>query len=93
VNLSISEKRREVRRPVAGTVRVRCSNPEPLEIRGQLIDVSPSGFRMAHDCLSLAPGQMVEYSRVEATGKAQVMWNRILEDRVETGFFVAGGGA
>jgi hypothetical protein len=93
VNLSILEKRREVRRPVAGTVRVRYYNPELLEIRGQLIDVSPSGFRMAHDCLSLAPGQMVEFSRVEAAGKAQVMWNRILEDRVETGFFVADGGA
>lgn len=92
MNLSIHEKRREVRRPVAGTVRVRCSNPEPLEIQGHLIDVSPSGFRMAHACLSLAPGQVVEFSRVEAAGRAQVMWNRILEDRVETGFFVVEAG-
>ena len=88
MNVSISEKRREVRHPAAGTVRVRYSNPELLEIRGRLIDISTSGFRMAHDCASLAAGEVVEFSHVEAAGKARVIWNRILEDRVETGFFV-----
>jgi hypothetical protein len=91
VNLAVREKRRETRRPATGSVRVRFANPEPQEIRGRLIDVSAGGFRMAHDCRSLATGQMVEFVHVEAAGKAQVMWNRILEDRVETGFFVTEG--
>ena len=88
MNLSISEKRREARRPAAGTVRLRYTNPEPLEVQGRLIDVSSSGFRMTHHHTSLAAGQVVEFAHREAGGKARVMWNRILEDRVETGFFV-----
>jgi hypothetical protein len=92
MSTSISEKRREVRRPAAGTVCVSCSNPQPLEIQGRLIDVSPSGFRMAHDCTSLAAGQVVEFTHPEATGRARVMWNRILADQVETGFFVPDAG-
>ena len=45
---------------------------------------------MAHGCTSLAAGQVVEFSHIEAAGKALVIWNRILVDRVETGFFVVG---
>lgn len=82
------EQRREVRRQAAGAVRVRFSNPQPMEIEGRLMDVSASGFRMAHSCPSITAGQVVEFSHFEATGEAQAMWNRIMEDRVETGFFV-----
>jgi len=47
------------------------------------MDVSPSGFRMAHDCASLRSGQLVEFAHPEAKGRARVMWNRILADGVE----------
>ena len=57
MNLSSGEKRREVRRPAASIVRVRYFNPQLLEIRGRLIDVSQSGFGMAHDVTSLTPGK------------------------------------
>jgi hypothetical protein len=82
------EKRRETRRAATGNVRVRFTNPEPLEIAGKLMDVSMSGFRMAHDFASLHSGQVVEFAHIEATGRAKVMWNRILAGGVETGFLV-----
>ncbi len=82
------EKRRETRRPASGTVRVKFTNPEPLEIDGKLMDVSPSGFRMAHGCVSLCSGQVVDFAHVEATGRARVIWNRILAGGVESGFLV-----
>lgn len=82
------EKRREARRSGSGTVRVTFTDPEPLEIDGRLMDVSISGFRMAHDCASLQSGQVVEFAHIEASGRARVMWNRILAGGVETGFLV-----
>ena len=80
------EQRREPRQPAEGPVLVRFADPQPLEILGQLVDVSPSGFRMAHANQSLQSGQMVEFSHSFAAGAARVMWNRILDQCVETGF-------
>ena len=87
-SLKIREQRREQRRLANGRVRVRCSDPRAMEIEGRLLDISPSGFRMIHTCVSLVAGQTVEFSHPEAEGHARVMWNRVLAERVETGFFV-----
>jgi hypothetical protein len=86
--MTMHEKRREARRAGSGKVRVKFTDPEPLEIDGQLMDVSISGFRMAHDCASLHSGQIVEFAHIEATGRARVMWNRIQSSGVETGFLL-----
>jgi hypothetical protein len=86
--VTMHEKRRETRRPLTGSVRVKFTNPEPFEIDGKLMDVSPSGFRMVHACASLCSGQLVEFAHIEAQGRAQVMWNRILAGGVESGFLV-----
>jgi hypothetical protein len=88
---SAQEQRREVRRAADGAVRVWFDDPQPFEIRGRLMDVSNSGFRMSHDCTGLPAGRIVEFSHVEAGGRARVIWNRIVGDRVETGFFVVAG--
>jgi hypothetical protein len=88
MNLAIHEKRREPRQPAEGPVLVRFADPQPLEILGQLMDVSPSGFRMAHANQSLHSGQVVEFSHSLAVGAARVMWNRIVDQRVETGFLI-----
>ena len=82
------EKRREERREANGVVHVRYSDPRDVEIEGRLMDVSSSGFRMSHACVSLEAGQLVEFSHIEAAGRARVMWNRILAERVESGFLV-----
>jgi hypothetical protein len=84
----IREKRRESRSPADGVAQVEFSNPRLVKIQGRLMDVSPSGFRMAHSYTSLAAGQVVDFSHSEASGSARVMWNRILDQRVETGFLV-----
>jgi len=84
------EKRSEPRRAVTGKVHVRLTDPKPLEIEGRLMDVSPRGFRMSHGFASLEAGQMVEFWHVEAKGQARVIWNRIVEESVETGFLVIG---
>ena len=55
--------------------------------RGQP-DVSAGGFRMVHDCRSIDAGQVVEFSHLEAAGRARVVWSRILDQRVESGFVV-----
>jgi PilZ domain len=84
----MNEKRREPRREATGVVHVRCAEAPPREIEGRLMDVSPSGFRMSHGSAWLATGQVVEFSYLEASGRARVMWTRILAEQVETGFLV-----
>jgi hypothetical protein len=83
-----TEKRREQRRRASGTVVVRCPGPSARQIEGRLIDVSASGFRMAHAEASLEAGQVVEFTHQEAAGTARVMWNRIVNRNVETGFLL-----
>lgn len=88
MSISVSEKRREERRPAEGGVRVRFADPQAIEIQGRLMDVSTSGFRMAHDYTPLTAGQVVQFSHVEASGEARAVWTRITAESVETGFFV-----
>jgi hypothetical protein len=90
---STREQRREPRRAADGAVRVWFDDPQPFEIQGRLMDVSKSGFRMSHDCAALPAGRIVEFLHVEAGGRARVVWNRIVDGRVETGFFVVSGPA
>jgi hypothetical protein len=83
-----AEMRREDRRQAEGEVRVRFENPVSVELSGRLVDVSASGFRMSHDCVSLAAGELVEFSHPESAGRARVIWNRVFGERVETGFLI-----
>ena len=77
--------RKEPRRQAKGTV---CVQTALAEVHGQLVDVSESGFRMAHADASLEPGQVLSFSHREASGQARVIWNRILSGRVESGFLI-----
>ncbi len=79
------ELRKEPRRQAKGAVTVRT---ERSEIQGQLVDVSDSGCRMAHADASLEPGQVLSFVHREVAGQARVIWNRIISDRVETGFLI-----
>jgi hypothetical protein len=88
--VQIREKRREERRSADGSVRVQFLNPRMVKIEGRLIDVSAGGFRMSHEYTSLAAGQVVDFVHSGTTGRARVMWNRIVERAVESGFLVTG---
>jgi hypothetical protein len=88
MNPALRENRREPRRTAEGAVKVWFQDPQRLEIEGQLMDVSSGGFRMAHEFAALSAGQVVEFAHPEAEGRARVIWNRISNAHVETGFLV-----
>jgi PilZ domain-containing protein len=85
---ALHENRREPRHAAEGAVRVWFQNPSRYEIEGQLVDVSEHGFRMSHQFHNLEAGQTVQFSHPEAAGQARVIWNRIVSEKVETGFLV-----
>ncbi|MFN3325754.1 MAG: PilZ domain-containing protein [Bryobacteraceae bacterium] len=83
------ERRREKRVPASGEVILQVEPPVSQEVRGELIDVSPSGFRVRHANASLQSGMVVEFRHALGAGKARVAWNRILSGCVESGFFLS----
>jgi hypothetical protein len=89
ISISVAEQRREKRRQGHGNVLVRPETPGSRDIQGKLVDVSNNGFRMAHECSALTAGQFVTFAHVEARGRARVVWTRIVDDSVESGFVVA----
>ena len=90
--VAVSEKRKEVRQAAEGPVWIHFTNPQSIEIQGELKDISPSGFRVAHGYASLVAGQVVEFSLMSVhgprRGSARAMWNRIAGQSVETGFLI-----
>ena len=85
---SPQERRSEKRFPGNGPLKLSFADPGPQEVNGQLLDYSTSGFRGEHPYTALHAGQEVEFQHPVAVGRARVMWNRIADDRVETGFLV-----
>jgi len=86
--LTAADRRAESRHPVEGQLQFSFDDPSRQDINGRLMDYSNSGFRAMHDYPALHTGQVVEFRHMLAFGKARVMWNRIADDGVETGFLV-----
>ncbi len=87
VELQVMERRQDERKPAEGQVVFFLHNPD-IEIRGSLLDVSPDGFRAAHQHTALCAGQQVTFHHAFADGLAEVVWNRVLGDRAESGFLI-----
>ncbi len=87
-SISDADRRAERRYRGEGPLRLSFDDPWPQEIVGRLLDYSKSGFRAVHAYSALHTGQVVAFQHAIAGGKARVMWNRIADDRVETGFLV-----
>jgi hypothetical protein len=83
-----SDRRSERRHRGQGPLRLSFEDPSRQEITGRLVDYSLGGFRAVHAYAALHTGQVVDFQHAIAGGKARVMWNRIADDRVETGFLV-----
>jgi len=83
-----ADHRRELRRAAAGPITVRFGYQRVHEVQGRLLDVSVSGFRMAYQGTTLETGQTVTFFHPEASGNARVVWNRVVDQMVETGFFI-----
>lgn len=86
--MSAADRRTERRHQGQGPLKLCFDDPSPQEVTGQLVDYSMSGFRAVHAYVALHTGQVVDFQHAVAGGKARVMWNRIADDRVETGFLV-----
>ena len=87
------ERRAEPRQTGYGDIRLRQTGTMSGSITGHLIDASPHGFRIRHDCLTLASGERVDFEFHGRTGAARAMWTRIVGREAETGFqYLARGG-
>lgn len=85
------DRRSEERYRAEGEVSLVFDEPIHQEITGTLADYSRSGFRAVHQCSHLHSGQIVRFRHFVASGTARVMWNRIQQGRVESGFLVVAG--
>jgi hypothetical protein len=87
---SRANRRGQLRSPAAGTGWM-----EPLDSIGreefQLMDTSPSGFRVCHHYRALSAGQRVRFHYAEAEGIAVTIWNRVTGGDVESGFLIVSG--
>ena len=83
-----ADRRSEERYSADGEVNLAFEDPIECEITGTLLDYSRSGFRALHHYSELRPGQLVRFRHVVASGTAKVIWNRILPERVESGFLI-----
>ncbi len=83
-----SDRRAEPRHETEEDLWLAFDEPVRQEVGCTLVDYSHSGFRAIHRCSDLRTGQVVQFRYSRASGLARVIWNRILPDRVESGFFV-----
>ena len=87
----MEERRIAPRRAEDGEVRLRPEMPGGNEVVGRLVDVSDSGFRCKHDCVSLSSGEKVRFSLAQRVGEARVVWTRILDGAAESGLTIVAG--
>jgi hypothetical protein len=88
MTLPLSERRGETRQDTSEDIKILVRLPKLLEIHGRLVDLSSSGFRAVHMFPELSAGQKIEFKWEGNEGIALVVWNRIFEEHVETGFFI-----
>jgi len=85
------DRRAERRRMAAGDVTLWL-NGSPLTVSGHLIDLAKSGFRAQHSSPTLRSGHIVDFDLAGVSGRARVVWTRVLGDRVESGFLILAEG-
>ena len=84
----VLERRGKERTPAEGEVVIFFEDPEPVEIHGRLADLSSDGFRASHSFPGLCSGQVVRFQHPFSAGKARVIWNRVTDSHVESGFLI-----
>ena len=82
------ERRAEPRLPANGAVSLSLNGSVLGAVPGHLVDLARSGFRAEHRSPSLLPGHIVEFRFGGVSGRARVIWTRILGERVESGFMI-----
>lgn len=82
------ERRRVSRVAAEGPIWLQVRAPQSKRIEGRLLDESAAGFRVRHTDRSLATGDEVEFSYSGRSGRARVVWTRILPEEAQSGFVV-----
>lgn len=77
------DRRRKPRQSTQGTVLLRDENNPSVRVLAQLINVTESGFSASHYHREFAIGQVLKF---QEWFRAQVVWTRVVDDHVETGF-------
>jgi hypothetical protein len=85
------ERRRERRRQARDRVYLVVGRPCPQLVVGRLVDQSEGGFRAVHSHMRLASGDAVQYFQSSTSGTAVVVWSRIFNGAVESGFQILDG--
>lgn len=82
------DRRTEPRFPASGEVRLIINGPQSLTIRGRILDVSQHGMRVEHMYAAITSGTMLQIESGSVQYTARVVWNRIKDDGVESGFYL-----
>ena len=82
------ERRSEPRFPASGEVRLVLSHPHAVAVPGRILDVSQHGMRVEHMYAALTSGTILQIESGAAQLTARVVWNRIKDDGVESGFYL-----
>jgi PilZ domain len=94
LDLLTIENRREERFAADGTVCLVLDHDGTEAVYGRLVDVSESGFRVAHKSGELTRGRTLRFhfedrnSGQLRSGWARVIWSRILESTIESGCYI-----
>jgi PilZ domain len=84
-----ADRRREERKPATGEVSVRLDYGTRV-IRGELVDISPNGFRIRYPGALLKTGIEADITYPWGYVKARIMWVRQTGEICEAGFLVVG---
>ncbi|MCC7496543.1 MAG: hypothetical protein IT160_03120 [Bryobacterales bacterium] len=82
------ERRREERTLREGDVALTLTGDGDIKVWARLLDTSRGGFRAAHSHPELSAGREVEFTREDVSGRARVIWTRILGEEAESGFLI-----
>lgn len=83
--IGADDRRTEPRFEANGMVVLRV---DKVAIPGRLLDVSEHGMRVEHMYAALASGMVLEVERDGTRQTARVIWNRIKNEGVESGFYL-----
>jgi hypothetical protein len=84
----VEDRRREPRHSANDEILLFVPTPQILTIRARLIDRSANGFRASHMYPALTSGQLIHCRLDGADLSVRVVWNRILEEEMESGFLI-----
>ena len=88
LSLKADDRRHEPRFKASGQVFLILEEPQSLAIPGRIIDQSDHGMRVEHMYAALNSGVLVQIDSGAGKYTARVVWTRIKDDGVESGFYL-----